>query len=66
MTTEHTERYSFSPRHLLLLEGTRASLEAAGYTCTTEVTTVTKHEFVLHTLVAVPPKKLRPVEFTRA
>ena len=44
------ERYSFSPRHLGLLAELRASLEAAGRTCTVEVHTVARFE--LHTLVA--------------
>lgn len=61
-----TDRYTFSPRHLGLLAHTRESLEAGGFTCTVEVTTMTRHEFELHTLVAEPPKKLNPIKFTRA
>lgn len=53
------ERYSFgnSPSNLTLLEGKRRMLEAFGWTCRVEQTTVTRHEFVINTLVAVPPKK---------
>src|SRR5208282_1145309 len=56
-------RYTFSPRHLHLLAHTRTSLEAAGYTCTEETSTMTQHHFVLHTLVATPPKRT-PVKYT--
>jgi hypothetical protein len=55
------ERFTFSPRHLHLLAHVRTSLEAAGFRCTVEKTTMTRHKFELHTLVAVPPKKLHPI-----
>lgn len=53
------ERFTFGnkSRDLELMAGIRRSLEAFGFTCTVESTTMTRHEFVLHTLVAVPPKK---------
>jgi hypothetical protein len=53
------ERFTFGTRErdLALLEATRRSLEAFGFTCTVETTTLTRHEFVLHTLVAVPPTR---------
>lgn len=61
-------RYCFGITHTgpALLERTRATLEAAGHTCTVEVTFEGHHRFELHTLVAVEPKKLFPVKFTRA
>lgn len=53
---EHEERYTFgnAPRDLEALNNIRRSLEAFGFTCTVEQTTMTRHEFVLNTLVAVP------------
>jgi hypothetical protein len=53
------ERFTFGnkPRDLELLAGMRRSLEAVGFSCRIESTTITRHEFVLHTLVGVPPKK---------
>lgn len=53
------ERYSFgnSPRDLELLDHKQRTLTAFGWTCTVEQTTLTRHEFVINTLVAVPPKK---------
>lgn len=56
------DRYTFSPRHLTLLDEVRKGLEAHGFTCTVEVTTMMKQAFVLHTLIATPPKKLTRVE----
>lgn len=53
------ERHTFgnTPRDLRLLADHRRELEAFGFTCRVETTTMTKHEFVLNTLVAVAPKK---------
>jgi hypothetical protein len=66
MTHMLEKRYTFSPRHLHLLEHVRESLEACGHVCHVEVTFMTRHNFELHTLVAVPPKKEHPIVFTRA
>ena len=56
METE-ARRFSFGMHSLEMLEFTRASLLAAGFTVTEEVCFVTHHKFELHTLVAVPPEK---------
>ena len=48
-----------------LLEHMRKTCEDAGFACRVEVTTMTRHKFELHTLIATPPKKLRPIVFTR-
>jgi hypothetical protein len=62
------DRFSFGVSHTgpALLKSTRATLESFGFVCTVEVTFETRHRFELHTLVAVEPKKLNPVKFTRA
>jgi len=61
-------RFCFGVHHTgpALLERTRATLEAAGFECTVEVAFEGHHKFELHTLIAVEPKKLCPVKFTRA
>lgn len=53
------ERFSFgnTPRDHEAIADKRRTLEAFGWACTVESTTMTKHEFVINTLVAVPPKK---------
>jgi hypothetical protein len=61
-------RYTFCTHHdgPELLRYTRTTLEAAGFACTVEVHYETRHQFELHTLVAVEPRKLFPVKYTRA
>jgi hypothetical protein len=61
-------RFCFGVTHTgpALLERTRATLTAAGFACTVEVTFEAHKKFELHTLVAVEPKKLFPVKYTRA
>lgn len=53
------ERYTFGnrPEDIAILERVKDSLTGAGFTCTVEQNTVTRHNFVLNTIVAVPPKK---------
>jgi hypothetical protein len=63
---EFEERFTFSPRHLHLLEHLRETKEALGCTSNVEVTTMTQHKFELHTLVIQHPAKENPVAFTRA
>jgi hypothetical protein len=64
---EAQERFTFGVHSLAMLEHTRASLLAGGFTVLDEVTfmPVGKKTFELHTLVAVAPKHA-PVKFTRA
>ena len=63
-----TQRSTFGalPSSVALRDYVKASLEAAGYVVTVETEVVGHHKFVLHTLVAVAPKKLHPIKFTRA
>lgn len=51
------ERFTFAARHHEALERQQRVLEALGYTCHVEETTMTRHEFKLLTLVAVPPAR---------
>ena len=61
-----TERFTFAVRHRELLERHKAILETFGFVCTVEETTITRHCFEILTLVAVPPKNLHPIAFTKA
>jgi hypothetical protein len=63
-----TKRFCFGVTHAgpELLKHTRESMEASGHVCTVEVEFLGHHKFEIHTLVAVEPKKLHPVKFTRA
>lgn len=50
------ERFTFGARNLDLLLRHKATLESFGYVCRVETATMTQHNFVLHTLVAVRPE----------
>jgi hypothetical protein len=61
-------KYCFGVTHTgpTLLAYMRESLESQGFVCSVEVSFEGHHQFELHTLVAVEPKKLHPIKFTRA
>jgi hypothetical protein len=58
-----TDRYTFGFRGLDLLEDLKRGLESQGYACSVEHETFNGH--ALWTLVAAPPKKEHPIQFTR-
>jgi len=62
------EKFTFGehPACVKMLKHTMARLKEGGATVTVETELVTRHKFVLHTVVAEMPKKLHPIEFTRA
>ena len=61
-------KYCFGVTHTgpAILARLRESLESQGFVCTDTVEFLGHHQFELHTLIAVEPKKLHPIKFTRA
>lgn len=66
--TATTLRFCFGehPKCIEMLCHTMASMKEFGAKVTVETELVAHHKFVLHTVVAVPPKKEHPIVFTRA
>lgn len=62
------ERFTFGehPVSVESLHHTMSVLKDIGAKVTVETERVTRHEFVLHTVIAEMPKKVNPIVFTRA
>ena len=65
--TPMTERFTFGEHSVSLdsLRHTMSVLKDIGAKVTVETTTMTRHNFVLHTVCAEMPKKAHPIVFTR-
>jgi len=61
-------RFTFGehPACVEMLRHTMAAMKEAGAKVAVETELFGKQKFVLHTVVAVPPKKTNPIVFTRA